>query len=48
MQTEITLGLHACLRLGRLMDEHKATPEMISMLKRNSTGKSARHRAHRA
>ncbi|HEY5209428.1 MAG TPA: acyl-CoA dehydrogenase [Stellaceae bacterium] len=40
MQTEITLGLHACLRLGRLMDEHKATPEMISMLKRNSTGKS--------
>jgi glutaryl-CoA dehydrogenase len=40
MQTEIALGLHACLRLGRLMDEHKATPEMISMLKRNSTGKS--------
>jgi glutaryl-CoA dehydrogenase len=40
MQTEIALGMHACLRLGRLMDEHKATPEMISMLKRNSTGKS--------
>jgi glutaryl-CoA dehydrogenase len=40
MQTEITLGLHACLRLGRLMDEHRATPEMISMLKRNSTGKA--------
>jgi glutaryl-CoA dehydrogenase len=40
MQTEITLGLHACLRLGRLMDEHKATPEMISLLKRNSTGKA--------
>jgi glutaryl-CoA dehydrogenase len=40
MQTEIALGLHACLRLGRLMDVHKATPEMISMLKRNSTGKA--------
>jgi glutaryl-CoA dehydrogenase len=40
MQTEIALGLHACLRLGRLMDEHRATPEMISMLKRNSTGKA--------
>ena len=40
MQTEITLGLHACLRLGRLMDDHRATPEMISMLKRNSTGKA--------
>ncbi len=40
MQTEITIGLHACLRLGRLMDMHQATPEMISMLKRNSTGKA--------
>jgi glutaryl-CoA dehydrogenase len=40
MQTEITLGLTACLRLGRLMDEDKATPEMISMLKRNNAGKS--------
>jgi glutaryl-CoA dehydrogenase len=40
MQTEITLGLHACLRLGRLMDEHRATPEMVSLLKRNSTGKA--------
>jgi glutaryl-CoA dehydrogenase len=40
MQTEITLGLHACLRLGRLKDEGRATPEMISLLKRNSTGKS--------
>lgn len=40
MQTEITLGLHSVLRLGRLMDEGKATPEMISMLKRNSCGKS--------
>lgn len=40
MQTEITLGLHACLRLGRLKDENKAAPEAISMLKRNSCGKS--------
>ena len=37
MQTEITLGLHACLRLGRLKDEGRATPEMVSLLKRNST-----------
>lgn len=40
MQTEITLGLQSCLRLGRLMDEDRAAPEMISMLKRNSCGKS--------
>jgi glutaryl-CoA dehydrogenase len=40
MMTEITLGLHACLRLGRLKDQGKATPEMVSILKRNSTGKS--------
>jgi glutaryl-CoA dehydrogenase len=40
MQTEITLGLTACLRLGRLMDEDRATPEMISMLKRNNAGKA--------
>ncbi|NNE82610.1 MAG: acyl-CoA dehydrogenase [Alphaproteobacteria bacterium] len=40
MQTEITLGLHACLRLGRLMDADKSTPEMISMLKRNNAGKA--------
>jgi len=40
MQTEITLGLHACLRLGRLMDQHRATPEMISLLKRNNAGKA--------
>jgi len=40
MQTEITLGLQACLRLGRLKDEGRAAPEMISMLKRNSCGKS--------
>ena len=40
MQTEITLGLQAALRLGRLFDEGRAAPEMISMLKRNSCGKA--------
>ncbi|KAG9473114.1 glutaryl-CoA dehydrogenase, mitochondrial [Eleutherodactylus coqui] len=40
MLTEITIGLQACLQLGRLKDEDKATPEMISMLKRNSCGKA--------
>ena len=40
MQTEIALGLQGCLRLSRLMDEGKAAPEMISMLKRNSCGKA--------
>jgi glutaryl-CoA dehydrogenase len=40
MQTEIALGLQACLRVGRLMDEDQAAPEMISMIKRNSCGKS--------
>lgn len=40
MQTEIALGLQACLRVGRLMDEDKAMPEMISLIKRNSCGKS--------
>jgi glutaryl-CoA dehydrogenase len=40
MQTEITLGLHAVLRLGRLMDEGRSTPEMVSLLKRNSCGKA--------
>ena len=40
MQTEITLGLQAVLRLGRLMDEHNAAPEMISLLKRNNCGKA--------
>ncbi|MEO7888314.1 acyl-CoA dehydrogenase [Polaromonas sp.] len=40
MQTEITLGLQGCLRVGRLMDEDKAVPEMISLIKRNSCGKS--------
>ncbi|HIF92252.1 MAG: acyl-CoA dehydrogenase [Myxococcales bacterium] len=40
MQTEITLGLHACLRAGRLMDEGRLAPENISLLKRNNCGKS--------
>ena len=40
MQTEITLGLHSVLRLGRLMDEGRAAPEMISLMKRNNCGKS--------
>jgi glutaryl-CoA dehydrogenase len=40
MQTEISLGLQACLRVGRLMDEHRATPEMISLIKRNNCGKA--------
>jgi len=40
MQTEITLGLHAALRVGRLMDEGMAAPEMISLIKRNNCGKA--------
>ncbi|MEN9842899.1 MAG: hypothetical protein RLZZ612_728 [Pseudomonadota bacterium] len=40
MQTEITIGLQACLRVGRLMDEGKAAPEMVSLIKRNSCGKA--------
>ena len=40
MQTEIALGLQACLRLGRLKDEGRASPEMVSLLKRNSCGKA--------
>jgi glutaryl-CoA dehydrogenase len=40
MQTEIALGLQAVLRLGRLIDEGRDAPEMISMLKRNSCGKA--------
>ncbi|NDP41631.1 MAG: acyl-CoA dehydrogenase [Aromatoleum sp.] len=40
MQTEITLGLQGCLRLGRLKDEGKAAPEITSIMKRNSCGKS--------
>ena len=40
MQTEITLGLQTVLRVGRLMDEGRAAPEMISLIKRNSAGKA--------
>ncbi len=40
MQTEITLGLQGALRLGRLMEEGHAAPEMISLMKRNNCGKS--------
>ncbi len=46
MLTEITLGLQASLRVGRLMDEANAAPEMISIVKRNNCGKAleiARH-----
>ncbi|MCC7124996.1 MAG: acyl-CoA dehydrogenase [Acidobacteria bacterium] len=39
MQTEIALGLQACLRLGRMKDEGTAAPEVTSLLKRNSCGK---------
>jgi glutaryl-CoA dehydrogenase len=38
--TEISIGLQACLQVGRLKDEGKAAPEMISMIKRNSCGKA--------
>jgi glutaryl-CoA dehydrogenase len=40
MQTEITLGLHGALRLGRLMDQGLAEPEAVSLLKRNNCGKA--------
>jgi len=40
MQTEIALGLQGCLRLGRLKDEHRAAPEITSIMKRNSCGKA--------
>ena len=40
MQTEIALGLQAVLRVGRLLDEGRAAPEMISLVKRNSCGKA--------
>nr|WP_246205373.1 acyl-CoA dehydrogenase [Microvirga arsenatis] len=40
MLTEITLGLHASLRVGRLFDERRMAPEMISLVKRNNCGKA--------
>ncbi len=40
MQTEIALGLHAALQVGRLMDQSAFAPEMISLIKRNNAGKA--------
>jgi glutaryl-CoA dehydrogenase len=40
MMTEIAIGLQACLRVGRLIDEGRAAPEMVSLVKRNSCGKA--------
>jgi glutaryl-CoA dehydrogenase len=40
MQTDITLGLHGALRLGRLLEQGKAAPAAISLMKRNNTGKA--------
>lgn len=40
MMTEITLGLQSCLRVGRMLDEGTAAPEIISIIKRNSCGKA--------
>jgi len=40
MQTEIAIGLQACLRAGRLLDEGRLAPETISLIKRNSCGKA--------
>ncbi len=40
MQTEISLGLQGALRLGRMMEDHSASPELISLMKRNNCGKA--------
>ena len=40
MQTEISLGLQGCIRMGRLFDEHKVSAEIISLMKRNNCGKA--------
>jgi glutaryl-CoA dehydrogenase len=40
MQTEITIGLQAVLRVAQLLDQGLATPEMVSLVKRNSCGKA--------
>ena len=40
MQTDIFIGLQSCLQMGRMMDDGSCAPELISMLKRNSTGKA--------
>ena len=40
MQTDISIGLQGCFRVGQLMDDHNISPELISLIKRNSTGKA--------
>lgn len=40
MDTEIALGLQASLRVGRLLEEGQAVPEMVSLIKRNNCGKA--------
>ncbi|KIM00774.1 Glutaryl-CoA dehydrogenase [Paramagnetospirillum magnetotacticum MS-1] len=40
MMTEITLGLQACVRVGRMMDDHTWAPEAVSLIKRNNCGKA--------
>ena len=40
MQTDISIGLQGCFRAGQLMDDHNISPELISLIKRNSTGKA--------
>ena len=40
MQTEITLGIQGVLQMGRLMDNDKCSPELISLMKRNNWGKA--------
>ena len=40
MQSEIFIGLQSCLQMGRMMEDGSCAPELISMLKRNSTGKA--------
>ena len=40
MQSEIALGIQGALRLGRMMDDGSGTPELVSLMKRNSTGKA--------
>ena len=40
MQTDISIGLQCCFRAGQMMDDHNISPELISLIKRNSTGKA--------
>ena len=41
--TEVVLGLGASLQVGRLKDQHKLAPEMVSIVKRNNCGKALQH-----